>query len=579
MKKLLSIFLVLAMLFTAACKEKNPEPDKPDTPSGGERSAEEFHEFLEEELIGFLSSNKLNAHFSYKNLRDFGLQDMKATLGSVEEDFDFTGFHDSLDGLHQFDRASLSAEDQKIYDKYESYLKKNLAYEGYEQYEFYFSPNGLNANLLTTFTEFVIRDEQDIKDMITYLNESEQYLKDAVEYTRKQADKGIEQAKSTMNGIIEQVDRFLNTKGNNEVSKAINTQIDACDFLNDEQKESYKKQISEASDGPLMNGYQAIRDYFADRVNKTTSTGRFTDENGKKYYEALFADKTSSSMTPTEGKKLMMNALRKALTNLQKAARGVTDPNEVYYPDFGYEEPEEILAFIQSKMDADFPAQAKVEYSIDYLDPSVASDSVGAYYLIPPMDDVLSGNVIKVNPNSSMPLYPVLAHEGYPGHCFQFTYDYTNHPNPLLPILDFIGYTEGWAMYVEALAIDYTDFKNDSAKEYVKIDNVFFYYVMGVVDIMVNYEDADEKTVTDFVSSYFDPSAGTIFYEAAIDEPGTYLPYSVGLVQVENLRTKAESQLKDKFNAKEFHQALFDAGIGDFDYLEYWVDQYISEHK
>ncbi|MBQ4375770.1 MAG: DUF885 family protein, partial [Erysipelotrichales bacterium] len=274
--------------------------------------------------------------------------------------------------------------------------------------------------------------------------------------------------------------------------------------------------------------------------------------------------------------KLLMTALRKKLTALQKAASSVRDADAVYNPDFGYEEPEEILAFIRSKMDADFPAQADVTYSINYLDPSVASDSVAAYYLIPPLDDAVTGNVIKVNPGSNSPLYPVLAHEGYPGHCFQITYEYANNRNPLLPVMDFIGYTEGWAMYVEALAIDYCSMKDAAAKEYIKIDNIFFYLVMGVVDIMVNYEDADMNAVGDFIGSFYDRSYADVFYGAAIDDPGTYLPYSVGMTEVENLRAKAESALGKKFSAKEFHQALFDAGIGDFEYLEYWVDQYIK---
>ena len=577
MRKIGIVFLVLLMLICTGCKgKKDPDPT-PVHPTGDADKL--FEEYMEEEFTGFLSSSKLNAHFAYKNLSDYGLQDMKATLGEVSEDFDFAGYHDSLDGLHTISRDALSERNQKLYDRYESYLKTTLNFEGLENYEFYFSPNGTNVNLLTTFTEFVIRDEQDIKDMITYLNESEKYLKDAVEYTRKQAQSGIEQAASTMQGILDQVDRFLDSKGDNEVAFAINSQIDACDFLNDEQKESYKKQITEASDGPLMRGYEAIREYYQDRIGKTTSNGRFTSAEGKKYYEALLKQKTSSNMTPVEAKKLLMTALRKKLTALQKAASSVRDADAVYNPDFGYEEPEEILAFIRSKMDADFPAQADVTYSINYLDPSVASDSVAAYYLIPPLDDAVTGNVIKVNPGSNSPLYPVLAHEGYPGHCFQITYEYTNNRNPLLPIMDFIGYTEGWAMYVEALAIDYCDMKDAAAKEYIKIDNIFFYLVMGVVDIMVNYEDADMNAVADFIGNYYGRSYADVFYGAAIDDPGTYLPYSVGMAEVENLRAKAESALGNKFSAKEFHQALFDAGIGDFEYLEYWVDQYIKSKK
>ena len=64
-----------------------------------------------------------------------------------------------------------------------------------------------------------------------------------------------------------------------------------------------------------------------------------------------------------------------------------------------------------------------MDYRVNYLDASVASDLVSAYYVVPPIDSP-SKNVIKVNPNNTdlVSLFSTLAHEGFPGHLYQNNY-------------------------------------------------------------------------------------------------------------------------------------------------------------
>ena len=66
--------------------------------------------------------------------------------------------------------------------------------------------------------------------------------------------------------------------------------------------------------------------------------------------------------------------------------------------------------------------------------------------------DNLSSNVIYINNISGyspLELYTTLAHEGYPGHLYQTVYSGSVPSNEVRSILNFGGYVEGWATYVE----------------------------------------------------------------------------------------------------------------------------------
>ena len=573
MKKIL-ISLLATLLILSGCVSRDSGSQTVSTDVTAQ-----FETYQQTELINYLSQNKLTAHYTVKDLKAYGLEDMEATMGSQSEDFDFTSYEESLTNLKKIQRSKLSSSDQNIYDRYEKYLETQIAYKNYEDYYFYFTPgNGLNVNLITNFTEFVIYNEQDIKDIITYIGESKTYLEDCITYTKNQKEKGIEQSAETMQGIIDYCQKVVDSKGSTAVATSVNAQITKATYLSDEEKTDYQQQVSKACDESLIPAYQEIIDYFTEAKKTTTSTGSLASWNdGKKYYALLLKDQTSSSLTPKEAKKQLIAFIDDEVSELQSLYQA--DPSA--YPDtvdYGYTDPNEILSHLKEAMTNDFPTAADVNYTISYLDSSVASDSIAAYYVNPTIDDFVD-NVIKVNANASNDLFTTLAHEGYPGHCYQITYELANNYSPLLGIMSYIGYAEGWAVYVESFGIEYSKITNQDTIDMLSIDGVLFYQVMSVVDIMVNYEGADADTVEEFVSQYYGSGNGESLYQAVIDDPGLYLPYGVGYMEMKNLETTAQKALGDKFNYKDYHTVILNAGSCDYDYLKKQVNNYIKANN
>ena len=60
-------------------------------------------------------------------------------------------------------------------------------------------------------------------------------------------------------------------------------------------------------------------------------------------------------------------------------------------------------------------------------------------------------------------------------------------------------------------------------------------------------------------------------------EPGMYLPYSVGCLEILALRDQAEEELGDSFRLLDFHTFLLNCGPAPFDLIEERMEQWLSE--
>ena len=76
-----------------------------------------------------------------------------------------------------------------------------------------------------------------------------------------------------------------------------------------------------------------------------------------------------------------------------------------------------------------------------------------------------------------------------------------------------------------------------------------------------------------------DKSVAHEMYYAFVSDPGNYCKYVLGMLGFEQLKTKAQSELSDKFNLKNFHQYILDMGPVQFDILFNNLDAWIKKEK
>ena len=215
-------------------------------------------------------------------------------------------------------------------------------------------------------------------------------------------------------------------------------------------------------------------------------------------------------------------------------------------------------------------------YNVQYLDPSVANDSIVAYYLSPPVDD-MRDNVIKINGDNVsdvLDLYTTLAHEGFPGHLYQTNYYIQQQPSLLRTQLTMMGYQEGWGMFAEGQALHVSGL-SEYASEYQKINIELNYVLSAAVDLGVNGLGWSTKDVSKYLDRLdLNSSIAKDLYDFATLQPGTILPYGVGVAMFELLENKAKNALGNDFDQKAFNEVLLNDGNRPFEVVEDDVNAY-----
>ena len=67
--------------------------------------------------------------------------------------------------------------------------------------------------------------------------------------------------------------------------------------------------------------------------------------------------------------------------------------------------------------------------------------------------------------------------------------------------------------------------------------------------------------------------------ERYMANPGQALSYKVGQLKLQHLRAKANKQLGDRFDIREFHEVILAEGTVTLSILESRINSYIEKHK
>ncbi len=546
-----------------------------------------FDELCDDIFKQMLEDNSFNAHFVVSGPSEYGVtfNADDYTLGGVlideDEDDDVDRY---LDKLHKITRKSLTDEQKTAYDSIEFYLVTQKNYEGLEMYYNYFGPtSGITSNLSSNFIEYVFYDQDDVDHYLEYLKDCERYIDEAVDVLYKQSEKGYFMPGYVADEVIEQCDKILNA----DTEALVVTFEDKIDGLglDDKVKDEYIETNKQYVDKYYLPSYEKVKNAVSELKTTGTNDGGLCGfgDDGKALYKAILRDKTSSDMTPEE----IIELLEDEMNECVKSLTAVIAMDYNAYEEFmdykaGFDTTDDVLKYIIKEMESDFPAPATTNYNIEYQNKACEVEGTLAYYVSSRIDDI-SINNIKVNgsevESGSLMMYETLAHEGYPGHLYEFTNFYNNGSVcNARKALDFTGATEGWAKYVENCVDEYLDMSRN-VRELNRVNNLISYICSSRVDIGVNYEGWTIDDVYSYLAQYYEinrETATEMFY-SAVGDPGVLLPYTVGNILMQDLRDKAEKKLGSGFEALEFHKWILDTGITAFpvyeDRLEDWLAQ------
>lgn len=542
------------------------------------KAEETFEEFEQSLFKDMMEEDYTSLHYALRDYEKYGIEKPEVTIGKAEWDYDETveEYEEYQERLHAFDYDSLSDTEQTDYDTIDFYLETQIQLNSYPYFDWAFnSAEGVIDNLLTTFTEFVFYEKQDIDDYLTTLSTVPSYLDGCLDITKKQAEKGYFLTDSMLEETNDAIDKFVEKTDDNELIQIFNENIDAFDGLSDSEKKTYKQKNEDIVLNEYIPAYEKVKEELNKLKGSRTAAYNVSSlEDGADYYEALAKYKTSLDMSVEDMLDLCTQFLNTTLDDIYDLQTNHSDEID---ETIDIESAEEVLKYLESHMD-EMPTLQKVNYTVSYLDPSVANDSIVAYYLNPPVDDT-QDNVIKINGDNvsdTTELYVTLAHEGFPGHLYQINYYLQSNPSLLRTQLSNMGYQEGWGMYAEKLALQQSTM-NEYSAEYYALYNELNYVVDAAVDLGVNGLGWGTSEVSEYLDNlYLNSEMAKDLYDFVTDQPGTILPYGVGVAMFETLEDKARNALGDEFNQKEFNQVLLDGGDRPFGVVEEDVNAYLN---
>ena len=181
----------------------------------------------------------------------------------------------------------------------------------------------------------------------------------------------------------------------------------------------------------------------------------------------------------------------------------------------------------------------------------------------------------------SRPKYeiPVLTvHEAVPGHHFQISIAQELENVPMFrKYLSFTSFVEGWGLYSEELG-DYIGLYDDPYDKFGQLTYDMWRAIRLVVDTGMHYKDWSRE---DAINLFLENTAKSkLDIENEVDRyiawPGQALAYKIGQLKILELRTKAENELGDKFDIKDFHYEVLKRGSLPLEMLEMYINDWID---
>ncbi len=208
----------------------------------------------------------------------------------------------------------------------------------------------------------------------------------------------------------------------------------------------------------------------------------------------------------------------------------------------------------------------------------------GGYYTRPPLDGSAPGVYwINLKNTADWPrntLKTLTYHEAVPGHHFQITTAQQLEGLPLIrSMVSNSEFTEGWALYAEALAVEMGLYEGDPESNLGRLQAELFRAVRLVVDTGLHHKKWTREQAIDYMveTSGETRASATREIERYSVWPGQACSYKLGMLKIQELRAKAEAELGEGFDLKAFHTVVLGAGGVPLPLLERRVNEWIAE--
>ena len=527
-----------------------------------------------------VSGSTITLHYTLKDPSAYGIKDTPVTYGACSTDTSAicASVENALALLQSYDRKELSSKNKLTYDVLEDYLSSSVKEAKFSLYDEPLAPlTGTQSQLPVLLSEYQFYDVSDVDTYLKLLSKTPEYFQSIIEFEKAKSEAGLFMASYSADDIMKECQAFIDMGDENYLYSSFEERLKSLKLTAEEQA-SYIEKNASAIKESIFPSYSLLKNGLAAlRTSGKNNNGLCYLPKGREYYENVVASETGSSRTIPQLQQLtqaqMLDDLKAMQTVLAASTQGSSISSDVFKTQGTILEdsnPASILADLEGRLKDSFPAPPEVSTQIKYVQKSMEEYLSPAFYMVPAIDST-KNNVIYIN-QGHMPddisLFTTLAHEGYPGHLYQTVYYASQKPDPIRNLLNYGGYTEGWATYSEMMSYYYTPLTKEQATLMQKNTSVIL-GLYALADMGIHYDGWTLLYTISFFRGYGITDTNTIedIYDLIIADPANYLKYYIGYVEFLELKKDAMDKWGDGFTQKRFHKAVLDVGPASFDVI------------
>lgn len=544
------------------------------SPAG--KSTGSFSDFCTTLFREEMKSNTMNLHFTLKDPKAAGIDSYEITLGSLSGDSPHNQARQLKklsEELKKYSHRSLKGKDRLTCRLLSDYISRQQNLAAYPYYDEPLTPSGgVTSQLPVLLAEYTFRNPRDIKDYLGLLSQMDTYFLGILDYEQKKADAGLFMSDEACVKVIEGCEVFTEHPDDNFLIDTFSNRLNAMDGLTDTQKNAYLKQHSKVLSDHVIPAYrQMIKGLTMLLGRGHNNWGLCNFPEGKAYYEAVVSADTGCDDSVEDLFSQIAKARREDLTFCQNLLeKNPKLASQSPKPDAALKEENAMLSRLQKEILTDFPAPPQTEVEICHVDPALSEYLAPAFYITAPIDDI-SHNRIYINDaknDTDIYYFTTLAHEGYPGHLYQTICTSSYGAPEVLSLLNYPGYTEGWATYTEMQSFYYAGLDPDLAS-LLQHNQAATLSLYATADIGIHYFGWEKEKIAAFWSEYGVDDTATVkrITDLILEEPGNYLKYYVGYLKFRQMREQLALENKS-FSVSAFHEAILRTGPSPFSVLE-----------
>jgi len=533
-----------------------------------------------------------------------GVNTYNDKLPSVTEKDEERRTHDQqqfLDRLHKIDPATLNNTDRVSYELFEYQLQDNISEFGFKSYLIpWNADSGFHTGFAQLAKEVPLDTVKDYENYITRMKAFPAYVQQHIELLREGIKLGIVLPEVVLNGY----DGTMSSHVVDDPTKSVFYEPFAKFpvTVKASEHERLRQQGAEAIKAAIVPGYKTLLDFFVKeyRPNARKTLGASELPNGKKYYEYLVHHYTTLNVTPQEVHQTGLREVDRIHKEMKEVIEktGFKGDYAAFLkflrtdPRFYAKTPEELLkdaSYIAKRMDGKLPLLFKtlprLPYGVEPVPASIAPKYTSGRYNGPTYGSTEPGYYwVNTYALESRPLYALEAltlHEAVPGHHLQTALASELQSIPEFRRFMYVNaFGEGWGLYSEWLGQE-AGFYTDPYSDFGRLTYEMWRACRLVVDTGLHSIGWTREQAMDYMGSHTALSLHEVETETDryISWPGQALAYKTGEMKIRELRRKAESELGDKFNVREFHDAVLLNGSVTMPILERLIDQYIVKAK